>query len=353
MENMEDNVNIQANNPEENVAINNNSQQNMTRKKSKKILIFGSILLLLAAILSAVIILRPQVYFNKAKKCLQQDDYQNAIIYFEKIKKNNDTAETYITYTNALISLQNGDYDNAINTLSQMKSFEKSSDYLNAAYYGKAEELFKESSYSEAKKYYEQAPDSEEKSQKIMACDFMNAENVFKNGDLLKAKSLYESFPSNYSFNGISVADRLKTLTDHADLVALCGQWRGSNGTFSVRQTHDSTGLWDQWDNTYYDYLILQCVINDNNTITIKGKASYYVYSNYSSLSKNLKTVEQSITFEETDTTIPSILYSSDSTTLKYDGSSFHLDFDYTNDSYSMNFTYRFKSSITYSIKEQ
>ena len=110
-----------------------------------------------------------------------------------------------------------------------------------------------------------------------------------------------EIFLGNMTSTEINIA----YLKKNEKLVAMCGTWSGKNGNMSVRQTHDSTGLWDQWDGNFTDSMTLKCILNDDGTFTLKGKAKYYVYLNYSSLSTNLKTLEMSEDFTVTGKSIP------------------------------------------------
>ena len=358
-------------------------QQNSVKKARLPVIIAIICAVLAAGIVTVLILLRPTFTYNKAEKLFHSGEYMSAIENYEKVLDKKDAAvkiksayyeygrqlineekyteavdalkqseleeaQPYITYANSILSLNDGNYDDAISGLKELDEFEQSQTFLAKAYYGKAEEEITNKDYESAKKYYSMSSGFDDIDSKIQNCDLMIAEATYQDGDLPKAQSLFEALPSDLTFNGVSVSNRLKTLNEKADIVALCGNWKGTGGNLSVRQTHNSTGLWDQWDATYTDYLTLKCVLKDDGTVTFKGQANFYVYTNYSSLSKNLNTLELDVDFAQTGTSIPRELYSDSTTKLTYDGNSFHLNYDYTNDNYSMNFKYRFKSSISY-----
>ncbi len=352
---------------------------------NKKILlaIVGGVGAVIIAVLLVVILNSPFSIYGRANRNLDRGNYERAIQCYQKIPEYKDSAEkckkafagqvdqliTDGSYEKALeilaeVEIENGDqyknyaealkavgakeYASAVSLLEELEDFKEAKSHLNEAYYLLAEQNMAEKNYSSAKNNYSKTEGKEGIEEKIRICDIMIAEKEFKDGNLLEAKKLFGALPKDFSFEGVSVAKRLETLEKNANLVNMCGEWKGTNGKMTVRQTHDSTGLWDEWTGEYTDYLTLKCVLNDDGTFTIKGEAKYYTYTNYSSLSYLLKSQERTVSFSKTGKSIPATLYSNSSVTLKYDGSKFSLNYDFKNDNYSINFTYRYKSSITY-----
>lgn len=285
-------------------------------------------------------------YFGYGKQLIKNKKYKEAIEILEMSQI--EDRVNYIEYANALLEIDSKNYDSAIKRLNQLKDFEESKDHLVKANYLKAEKLFAEQKYSEAKTYYDKALNYKDAKEKSTINTFMIAETKYKEGNLNGAKKIYVSLPANFEYNKVKVKERLNTLNKYKKYLDICGTWKGTNGKMIVRQTHDSTGLWDEWTGDYTDTLNIKCIINSNGTVTIKGSAKYYIYTNYSSLSKYLKTLESSITINKTGNSIPTVLATNGNTQLTYSGNKFQLNFDYTDRNSSMNFTYRYRSSITY-----
>ncbi len=288
-----------------------------------------------------------QAYLGAGKEAIASGEYQKALELLQKAS--GEELNDYIQYANALIALNNGELDTAISGLMSLGDFEEAKSFLNEANYQKAEKLYAEKKYADAKTYYLKTEGFEDVAKKLQNCNLMVAEGKYRDGDLKEAKKLFLELPKDLEFEGIKVSVRLATLEKNAKIVDMCGIWNGKDGKLSVRQTHKSTGLWDQWDGEYTNTLELKCIINDDGTFTIKGTANYWVYTNYSSLSHLLKTSNRSKSFSVKGTTIPQNIVNDSSIKITYDGSKFHLNYDFTNNNYSMNFDYRYKSSVTYS----
>ena len=248
-----------------------------------------------------------------------------------------------------MLAVDAGEFDTAISTFIELADFEKSVEMLNSTYYKKAESLYSKGSYASAKTAYNMTTGYEDVAEKIKNCDLMAAESLYLDGDLKAAKTAFEKLPSSLTFNNVSVSERLATLQEHSDAVAMCGRYKG-NGKMTVRQTHDSTGLWDQWDCDYVDYLTLKVVINADGTYTYKGTAKYYIFTNYSSLSANLKDMEMTETFTKTGTSLPKDLASDSLVKMTYSNGKIKLDFTHKDANSSVNFTYKYTSGITYTL---
>lgn len=210
--------------------------------------------------------------------------------------------------------------------------------------------------YDEAKQHFEAAGDLADSGEMINRCVYMQAEGYMQKGYLNTAKALYQELPEDFAYNGgESAGEKLQTLEKFKSFVAICGIWRSKDMDASVRQTHDSTGLWDQWDGDGWNYdLEITCVLNEDDTATITAKANFWHYTNYSSLSRYLKNTDSSCTFTYTGKYVPSQMkYSFDwnyaySGTLSISQKSFRLNYQILDKNSSMNFTYTYKSFGTY-----
>ena len=291
--------------------------------------------------------------YNEAIALYDAGDYEGAIQGFKNaggIRAAERLNDAY--YMQGKEYLANGEYEKA------ESSFKNAQDYEDAAAYASYALGMKEmgnESYKAAQEAFEAAGDVEKTAEMLNASKLMQAEGFWEDGYLNSAKELYESLPEGYTYNGVNAADRLAKLEQFKGFVALCGQWKCNSMNASVRQTHTSTGLWDQWDGESSGYLLdVTCVINEDDTATLTAKAGFWHYTNYSSLSKYLKTTTDSVTFTYTGTKVPAKMdYYLDFTytysgTLTISGQTFKLNYVITDRNSSMNFDYTYKSYGTY-----
>lgn len=324
---------------------------NSIKNKKNTIIIFTIIVIIVVTIMVLIkILLLPSLNYNKADDYLANKNYIKAIKLFENTKDYKDSKakikQAYYEYGISLIEEKK--YEDAITILKKAdgKNLNKYISYANAMI------NFNEKKFNTALSTFKELKNFKDSDDYVNYCNIMLAEEKYKSGNLADAKKMFEDLDKNLEFDGIKVLNRLETLEKYKDYVKLCGTWSGTNGKFSVRQTHDSTGLWDQWDNDYVAELKLSCIINEDGTVTLKGDAKYYIYTNYSSLSKYLKAPQKSLTINKTVTSIPNEIASGNNVKLTYSGGKFSLVYDYKDSNSSMNFTYRYKSSITYNTRK-
>lgn len=290
-----------------------------------------------------------EVYFLAGKQMVADAQFADALNMLQKSVE--AEAETYINYAQAMLHIGASEFDSAITILTNLGEFQDCQDLLNQTYYQKAEALYNQKNYSSAKTSYQKTTGYSDVAGKIANCDLMIADEYYKDGDLKKAQEAFKKIPAGTTVDGVSVDERLATLEANADKVALCGTWRGTGGKMKVRQTHKSTGLWDEWTAEFTDSITIKVVINGDGTFTFKGTAKYYIYTNYSSLSKYLKSMEMSETFSVTGKSLPKTLESNSLCTLTYSSGKIKLSFKLVDKNSSMNFKYTYSSSITYNVK--
>lgn len=307
------------------------------------------------------ILTKPIIMYNMGKSAIENEQYEKAIQLLQSSKAE-DTA-TYITYAEALLNISNKNYDDGINALKELGEFEKSGEHVTKAYYLKVEDLFANGEYASAKGCYKQTNGYEDSENKTTICDFLIAEKYYQDGYLTTAKAAFENLPSDFGYNDITVSSRLATLEQYKNFIDLIGEWKGTNGKMTVRQDHPSTGLWESWDGEFTDYLDLHCKINDDGSVTISGKAKFFAYTRYSSLSTGLNPKEFLVPIEVTvgaGEAIPGTLVDSGPTTaispsgtmgkasVTYSPGKISLSFVLQDNNYSANFNYRYTSNITY-----
>ncbi len=295
--------------------------------------------------------------YQDAEKAFADGDYETAAHLFEQAGDFNNTTQRLLDAGKALID--NKQYSAAAEILA-LPSLEGNPEAAKYSEYAQGFICFEENDYTAAQEHFESAGDLLDATEMSRASIIMQAESNLEKGYLNTAEELYLKLPEDYSYNGIAVSDRLATLEKYRSFVEICGIWTCNNMDASVRQTHDSTGLWDQWDGDGWGYdLEVTCILNDDETATINAKANFWHYTNYSSLSKYLKTSNDSCVFTYTGKTVPSkMTYSLDfineySGTLTLKNKTFKLDYKITDRNSSMNFTYTYKSFGTYDTLKQ
>lgn len=301
-----------------------------------------------------------KAYFEYGKQLIKKEKFAEALKNLEKTKV--EAAKEYVEYATALKNMEEGNYDVAIDSLKNMKDFEKANEYQKQAYYLKASKQFKEKSYSAAKSNFEKADDYKDAKEKKYTCDFIVAEEYYKDGELYKAKQLYESLPKEYEYNKIKVSDRMATLTEYNDFVNLSGEYYGKAGGMAVRQIWDYDGSWEEWTGEYSESASVKCKIQEDGTVKISGTASFYTYTRYSSLSTGLYPKSFDVPFSMTvkkGEALPNSLMNGYPAVISKSGTAGHANVTYANgmlylsfelydENYSSNFTYKYLSNITY-----
>ena len=351
MNTMDENISAQENEQEAKKPIGRNILNFIVNKKKIIILTAIIIITVIFIILLCKLLLLPLYNYNMANEYMTNKDYVKAIELYEKNKEFQDSNDKIKTayYEYGISLVDEGKYEDAINMFEKGigDSLEKYIAYANAMI------DFNNGKYNTALSAFKNLTEFKQSNDYINYCNLMLAEEQFKEGNLTAAKRMFSEMDNNLEFNDIKVSSRLEKLDKYKDFVDLCGTWSGTDGKFSVTQTHDSTGLWDSWDSEYDGQLKLKCIINQDDTVTLKGDAKYYIYTNYSSLSKYLKAPQKSLTIDKTVNAIPSEIASDTNVQLTYSGGKFSLVYDYEDANSSMNFTYRYKSSISYNTRTE
>lgn len=289
-------------------------------------------------------------FYTRAQSLFDGGNYVEAAELFNSAVGYADAEEQLFATAVALFDA--ADYSDAL------RVFEQSSNLAKEPYveYAQGAIDLNDGKYESAQKHFEASGNLDDAEERVNICVYMQAEANMEKGYLNTAKELYTTLPVDFSYDGgKSVEERLTSLEKFNSFVELCGVWKSSDMDASVRQTHKSTGLWDQWDGEGSNYTVeITCILNEDETATLTAKANFWQYTNYSSLSKNLKNTNTSCTFTYTGTSVPSkIDYSLDfkyeySGTLTIKNKTFALNYKILDKNSSMNFTYTYKSFGTY-----
>ena len=302
-------------------------------------------------------------YFEYGKELIEKEDYSKALEMLDKTDI--DESKKYIIYAEALNNIDEKNYDESIKTLKELDGFEKSKEYIKKAYYLKAKDLFNQEKYKDAKENFKGSNDYEDSKKQINICDLMLAEKEYKNGNLAKAKKIFDKLPKDLEYNDIKVSNRLKTLEKNSKYVKLCGEYVGKNGRFEVKQTKKSNNTWESWYNSYSVPLSIKCIINDDESVTIKGEGGFYIFTNYNSSKSKLKTKYISIPIDKkikADKKFPDYLvkdyaaYKTSSgvtgkVSIKIDDNKLKLSYSLNDKNFSKKYSNNYTSTITFKKK--
>ena len=109
-------------------------------------------------------------------------------------------------------------------------------------------------------------------------------------------------------------------------------------------------GRWDSWyiDQTSNEYIDISLKLNNDGSFDISGKAMFYVYDDFSSLAKYVKTKSKIKTFSFKNVyDIPNETWLDSETKFSYSNGTYKIDY-YVEDNYSTNFYNIYKTTITY-----
>ena len=287
-------------------------------------------------------------HYQSAEELFNAKKYEKAFLEYKNSGGYEDSAEKIIACAAPLLS--SGDYSSA----SKVYEYIGKSEYVN---YCDAMVAFNGKDFHKAKSLFDLAKGVENASEMKNASVLLEAEDFWSKGYLNSAKTLYESLPEGFSYGGVDSASRINSLKKHEKYLEICGRWKSNKIEASVRSTHRSTGLWDAWENSGSPfYLEITCVINSDDTVTLKANANFYVFTNFSTQSRNLKTADKSTTFEYKGNSLPSslpkktesITGSEITGSLTIKKNNFKFSYQIKDSNSSLYFTYTYKASGTY-----
>ena len=361
-------------------------------KNTVKLLVAAAVVAICAFLVVTCVIV-PGNKYKEAVAAMDSKNYEQAVTLFTELGNYKDAAEyavkaqeemNKIVYAQAQTYMNNGQFVDAANELNKIQGYMDSSDLIFTC----GEELVKNAKYSDAIDVFELVPDHATSSTYIDYCEgvvlfttgnyegaktqlqkvstFMDANtyintcnNIFKleeaeeywaKGYLNSAKAIYDKLPKDFEHNGVSVSKRLSLLKKNSKFLNLCGKWKSTGGKMTVRQIHDSTGLWDEWYlNKLKGYTFeITCKISDSGKVTVNVDGSIPRYTSYSSLSAYL--TQGNVYFDKTYTAskLPSGKKIASYTKMTYKNGKITINYKYTDRNESVYFTYRYTSNLYY-----
>lgn len=290
---------------------------------------------------------KSEAAYLAANQYFEQKEYNKATEYYQHCPNYEDTWEKLVFIADMYIN-QN-EFEKASSAIGKC-------DNVTAVAYKKYADgmiAFNNKKYEEAASLFTNAASQGlyDASEKELACNLMIAENLLKNGKFNEGKEAYSKLPHDFTYNNINVANRVSTLNGMSSFANVSGKWNATNNYIESRNVYKRTGSWDSW---YYSTVFtdqtleVNCYLNSDGTVTIKGNVSFYRFTDYSSLSAYCKATKTTKYF--TISNVKSIPYSykiDNDTTLKYSGGIFSISYS-VRDNYSSSFYNLYSSSVTY-----
>ena len=285
----------------------------------------------------------------------EMQDYENAVDCFTLLTTSE--AKGHKAYCEGMVAYKKEDYNTAISKLTTAEStIETVSGFLPQVCYEYGVSLFEKKDYSAATTQFEKAGEYSDAKTYVTGCSLMQAENLLTEGKLNEAKNAFSKLPQNFSFNNISVTNRMSSLNNAGAFTSVCGKWAPTKNYIETRNVYDRTGSWDGW---YIDEVIsdqsleIYCYLNSDGTVTIKGNISFYRYTDYSSLAAYCNATKTTKSFTISNLkSIPSSYNIDSNTILKYSNGNFVLEYS-VRDNYSAHFHNLYKSSVTFGSRSK
>ena len=214
------------------------SDEAIEKKIPRKFIgIAAATVVLAVAGIVAITVAVPSMKYADAKQLVKEGDYSKAIELFEESKKGD--FEKYIAYCNGMIQLQSNEYltqKDAVESFEKSSGIEDSDQRMKEAYYRLGTNRLEAADVSTASDYFSKADGYEDSAAKKEYCNnaeqLMKAEKEYDDGNLGSAQKAFGNLPSDFEYEGISVASRLEALSSNQSLLEFChdqadlGSWR-------------------------------------------------------------------------------------------------------------------------------
>ena len=279
---------------------------------------------------------------------VQGERYSEAVDAFNQLS--DDESVQNSAYSQAKIDIDAKKYESAVKNLEAAQGLYDSSALMQDTYYVWGTSLFP-ADYTNAEAILSKAGDYKDAKKLINACRLLTAENLLNENKFNEAKDILKQLPSDFSYEGISVSGRLGMLNKASALLNAMGTWRATYNYIESKNTHISTGIWNNWyiDETNPSQTVeIDCKYNGNGAFNLEGKVKFYRFTNYSSLAKYCVESMHTISFKADNiTSMPGKFDVGSDATLTFSDGAFRLKYS-VRDNYSVNFYNLYNSTVTY-----
>ncbi|WP_310603259.1 tetratricopeptide repeat protein [Anaerosporobacter sp.] len=286
---------------------------------------------------------------------LDKKNYKSALKYLKNVSKYENASELIIecSYELGKIELDKKNYESALKYLKQAGNYKKASKMIIECSYEVGKIEFDKKNYESALKYFKASKGYSDTADWINNVKFMTAEEKYKDKDYKAARKIYKALPSGFSFNGVSVANRLKALDLYDYFVKYVGTYKCTYGYIEVRQISKSYGSWSSWYNNEKDgSLELWLNLNADGTVTLSGNFWGYRYTSYSVISAGVHSavISEYFNINLSSKFLPKTLYDEDGVTIKNTGgTNFTLSYYELKKNEDVYFNYKYSSTYKFS----
>lgn len=260
------------------------------------------------------------------------------------------------SYEYGIELMAEGRYESAITRFVTADVYPGASEALVEANYNRGRQLMDALNYSDARDHFAAAGSYGDAEAWVKTCDqipdLLSAEEDYEDGNLSAAQQAFASLPRELTWDGVNVGQRQDTLAAHQAFVDMCGSYRISSGQCEVRQTHNSTGIWNNWtaDLGSGGYTAdIRCTINGDGSVHVTGSADYYRYTTFSVISEGVEGTNDTASFSLTLSSPPADTPVKDYTTITWSNGTLSLHYGQTDNSQDVYFTYFYRVDVSYS----
>lgn len=295
-----------------------------------------------------------ECYYNCALTYIADKDYTNAVKKLELVigKDDKDSLLDDCYYNIAIELLKNKQFTDSLSMLKKIKNsnYEGLKDTEKKIYYEYGLSSYNSKDYSSAITQFEKIKGYNDVDKYYNTSCIIIAEKYIDSNDLNSAIQTYNKVPDDSEYNEINAGDRKNQLLRAYELNKVMGNKKATSTYIETRNVWKYDGRWDSWyiDQTSNEYIDISLKLNNDGSFDISGKAMFYVYDDFSSLAKYVKTKSKIKTFSFKNVyDIPNETWLDSETKFSYSNGTYKIDY-YVEDNYSTNFYNIYKTTITY-----
>lgn len=225
------------------------------------------------------------------KTLVEDGNYATAVKVYDNAQ--NTGNDDYAQYAQGMVSLSKKEYADAADYFKLAGDILDAEDQYKEAQYNNASNSFSSKKYQTAKTAFSNIPGYKDADDLAIACDLMMGKQDMADGKLNAAKDILESLPKDYSYENVSVSSLLDQLNSNSNWVAVCGKWISTSGEASANcKSNISSYDGGTWTATYDEgdhSLNINCILNNDGTVSITGKGAILVLTEWSTVRIGVK----------------------------------------------------------------
>lgn len=256
--------------------------------------------------------------------------------------------DPYALYARGKIAYDARKYSDAAASFSGAGNILDAKELYTDAMYNDAQSKFSARSYSTASTLFGKVKGYKDADDMILACQLMEAKNKMDGGYLNQAKEALEKIDSDYSYKDIKVQDLLDKLEANSKWLAICGIWTSTSGQMRSTQSGSYYNYWWYRDFEEGDVnMVITCVINSDDTVTVKLESSVPVYYTYSPVASGVKEKDINVKIEQVMSDLGTVKFD-DVTSVKIGKDGMAVNYKVVDRSKDVYFSYIYKTDVKY-----